>query len=99
MVLSIFRGYSELAEMKTVRAIIGCAAGLVMNVVPAQGAPPQETTVFTDVTAKVGLREGMSDYPPGTYLTPEITPGGVALIDFDHDGLLDILAVCHPLPG
>src|SRR4051812_28766102 len=99
MVLSIFQGYSNIAEMNNVRAIIGCAAGLVMSVMPAQGAPPQDTSLFTDVTAKVGLHEGMADYPPGTYLTPEITPGGVALIDFDRDGLLDVLAVCHPPPG
>ena len=32
-------------------------------------------------------------------MTPEITPGGVAIFDYDGDGRLDILLICHPPPG
>ena len=32
-------------------------------------------------------------------MTPEITPGGIALFDYDNDGRLDILQICHGPPG
>jgi hypothetical protein len=32
-------------------------------------------------------------------MAPEITPGGVAVLDFDNDGRLDILLVPHPAPA
>src|SRR5690349_7308570 len=54
--------------------------------------------LFTEVTGAVGFAGKPPVYPDGTYLTPEITPGGVALLDYDHDGRLDILLICHPPP-
>src|SRR5687767_2273446 len=61
----------------------------------AENAPP----LFTEVTGDVGLIEKPPRYPDGTFLTPEITPGGVALLDYNNDGRLDILVICHPPPG
>lgn len=38
-------------------------------------------------------------WPDGTYAVPETTPGGVAFLDFDNDGRLDVYQICHPPPG
>ena len=59
---------------------------------PAQGA-------FTDITAEIGLPTGDPPWPAGTYWLPEITGGGVALLDYDGDGDLDLLQIRCPAPG
>jgi len=64
--------------------------------------PPTTRTVrpwFEEVTAARGLPSPTVGYLDGTFATPEITPGGVALFDYDNDGRLDILQICHPAPG
>src|SRR5437868_6430178 len=73
--------------------------GILLVPALAATAPPAEQALFSEVTSKLAADPSMAKYPAGTYLTPEITPGGIALIDFDHDGRLDILAVCHPPPA
>src|ERR1043165_3601501 len=55
--------------------------------------------LFTEITGLVGLNDKPASWPDGKYLLPELTPGGVALFDFDGDGRLDILIVCHPPPS
>jgi hypothetical protein len=45
------------------------------------------------------LGQGPQRYADGQYLTPEISPGGIALFDADNDGLLDLLVIRHPPPG
>jgi hypothetical protein len=54
--------------------------------------------LFTEITSEFGLPEQVPVYPDGTFMTPEITPSGVAVFDFDNDGLLDVLHVRHPAP-
>ena len=54
---------------------------------------------FQDITIASGLPAPTSSYPDGTFALPEISPGGVALFDYDNDGRLDILQVCHGPPG
>ncbi|MGI8601991.1 MAG: CRTAC1 family protein [Verrucomicrobiales bacterium] len=54
--------------------------------------------LFTEVTAERGFEQNPPHYPEGTFMTPEITPGGVAVFDYDNDGLLDILVIRHPAP-
>jgi enediyne biosynthesis protein E4 len=66
---------------------------------PAVGPAAVAGQLFTEITGSVGLPEKAELYPPGQFKTPEITPGGVALFDYDHDGLLDLLVVPHPTPG
>lgn len=50
--------------------------------------------VFRDVASDVGvLFQRFSDVVPERYFLPEVMGGGVAWIDFDADGLLDLYAV------
>ena len=66
---------------------------------PIQTAPPGPQTLFTEITGQVGFDENPKPYADGTFMTPEITPGGVALLDVQNTGRLDILMICHPAPG
>jgi hypothetical protein len=54
---------------------------------------------FEEVTAARGLPPPTADWPDGSHATPEVTPGGVALFDYDGDGRLDILQICHAPAG
>jgi hypothetical protein len=60
--------------------------------IPSQG-------LFTDVTASLGFAQPSDAWPDGQFMTPEITAGGIALFDYDGDGLLDIYQVCHGPAG
>ena len=62
---------------------------------PAAAGPP----LFTEITAAVGLTDSPPRWPNGTAFMPEINPGGVAVLDYDGDGRLDLLQTCHPPPG
>ncbi len=59
----------------------------------------QPDHLFTEITSELGFEANPGIYPNGTYMTPEITPSGVAVFDFNNDGLLDILHICHPKPA
>src|SRR5688500_16301556 len=62
-------------------------------------ATPRSGGFFTETTAELGFDADPPRYPDGTFMSPEITPGGVAVFDYDGDGRLDILVVRHPAPA
>ena len=66
---------------------------------PVDPAPPGPKTLFTEITGQVGFDQNPKPYADGTFQTPEITPGGVALLDVQNQNRLDILMICHPAPG
>src|SRR5215212_10866517 len=80
----------------------GCDRKPTSSAQPGAGTSPATaggTGMFQEVTAARGLPSPAWDWPGGTFATPEVTPGGVALLDYDNDGRLDILQICHARPG
>jgi hypothetical protein len=70
-------------------AAAGCA--------PA-GTDRSESAWFEDATERSGFPAN-DPAPASDYSLPDLTPGGVALFDFDRDGRLDVLLVTHAPPG
>ena len=58
-----------------------------------------KASLFTDVTNALGFETRSEPWPDGEFLTPETTPGGIAVFDYDGDGRFDIYQVCHCEPG
>ncbi|MDC0936861.1 VCBS repeat-containing protein, partial [Pirellulales bacterium] len=51
--------------------------------------------LLVEVTEELGIEVSNQAWPDGKYFTPEIIPGGVALLDYDNDGDLDIYHIRH----
>jgi hypothetical protein len=66
------------------------APPLNSNSLPGRHSEPW----FEEVSAKANVRfRTMTGHRPGQYLMPESMCGGVGLLDYDNDGLLDIFCV------
>ncbi len=78
-----------------------CAAWITVTFLQLAGCAPveQPAALFTDITEQLGLARADSAWPDGTYFLPEIMGPGVALLDYDGDGDLDILQPRVPPPG
>jgi hypothetical protein len=66
---------------------------------PVPGPATTPGQLFTEITQQAGFPEKPAPYADGTFATPEITPGGVAMIDVQNTGRMDLLLICHPSPG
>src|SRR5438445_750999 len=59
----------------------------------ASGRPKSEQIWFEEIAAKAGFQfHYQSGHRPGQFYIPEIMGGGVGLLDYDHDGNLDLVA-------
>jgi hypothetical protein len=87
-----------LSRLVVVLALAGVASGCHKREEPAP-APPARTARATapapawleDATEKTGLNFVHDVGPVGTYFMPESLGSGVAVFDFDSDGLMDVL--------
>jgi hypothetical protein len=73
--------------------VVACRRGVLPPTDPDAGkrAEPDGPPLFRDVTAETGISNVYHNgQDAGHYAIPESLGGGVALIDFDGDGLLDI---------
>ena len=57
---------------------------------PAPAPQSQSPVTFTDITAQSGVRFTQAASPTSQKYLPETMGGGVALLDYDNDGRLDI---------
>src|SRR6516162_6478698 len=60
---------------------------------PTDAPPPKPQPWFEEVAAKSGVTFWHSSGHTTRLYMPEIKSGGVGLLDYDRDGLLDILCV------
>ena len=75
----------------------GCRRNV--STVSADGSAPPAAPLFQDVSLEKGLPPPTSNWPDPTFAMRELGCGGVALLDYDGDGRLDIYQVRHPPPG
>src|SRR5689334_2127362 len=79
--------------------VMGCSRAIESKSVLPPRRHATSARFFEDVTVARGLPAKVAPWPDGTFATPEVTAGGVAVFDYDNDGRLDILQVCHGRPG
>ncbi len=78
------------------RYIVGT---IIVGILACADSIIADTPLFTDVTAELGFEYPNTAWPTGTYALHEVIGSGVALFDYNADGLLDILHIRFPPPG
>jgi len=82
-------------------ALAALAVGIAVVFWPADSdSPAQEPdgAWFTDVTVEWGIKPPSEPWPDGRTNVLEVSCGGVAVLDYDNDGDLDIYHVRHSPP-
>jgi len=80
--------------------VIACGGNEIPGVSdPTRRDRPDENPILVEITQQIGLPGDSVEWTAGTYYYPEITGTGLAFIDFDDDGDLDLLHVRSPPPG
>lgn len=83
--------------------VLGCSPRATVPSPPAAGESLEQSSSVSeaiqlyDVTPQTGITFVHSDGSYGKYLLPETMSGGLALFDYDNDGLTDIL-FCNGIP-
>ncbi len=87
-------GPSAIGKKLTALATIGLlltSCGAEQRSAPIEGTPAANSTdLFIDRAAEAGLRFSYFNGMSGQFYFPEMLPGGVALVDYDNDGDLDV---------
>ena len=77
-----------------------CATILTVVIGFLWGAQAEtDKPLFTEVTAALGLPQTEVYWAAGTHALPEVIGSGVALLDYNNDGALDVLHIRFPPPG
>jgi hypothetical protein len=81
---------------RTTRLLVFAALALAIGTAVATPSPPSAAgVVFTDITAATGITFNHVSAPDKKYILESMS-GGVALFDFDMDGLLDVYLANSP---
>ena len=73
---------------------VACAATLAASIVVVGAAPPAPSPpIFVESAAATGLAFTHVNGAAGHYYLPEVMGAGVALLDYDNDGDLDVFLV------
>jgi hypothetical protein len=81
---------------RTTRPYVLAALALAIATAVAAPSPPSAAgIVFTDITAATGITFNHVSAPEKKYIVESMS-GGVALFDFDNDGLLDVYLANSP---
>lgn len=82
------------AKISTLSLLILCVASLPAFSQPVTAQAKAASTIrFEEIAAKAGLTYVTANSPTPNKNQPETMVGGVALLDYDHDGYLDVYLV------
>ncbi len=79
--------------------VLGAGAGCQRSDPAPPDAEPAAPPWFRDDTAEAGIDFVHDAGPTGTFFLPQIVGSGAAVLDFDGDGLLDLLFLTNGGPG